>query len=51
MINALGIFYFAEILSKKIVELVIFVYQESKQDWKKILRFIQRHIMDERVGH
>jgi hypothetical protein len=51
MIIALGIFYFAERLSKKFTQLVIFVYQESRQGWKKIHHFIQRCIMDERVGH
>jgi hypothetical protein len=35
----------------KKIELVIFVYQESRQGWKNILHFIQRYIMDERVGH
>ena len=51
MIIALGLFYFVERLSKKFTQLVIFVYQESRQGWKKIHHFIQRYIMDERVGH
>jgi hypothetical protein len=28
-----------------------FVYQESRQGWKNIHHFIQKYIMDERVGH
>ena len=38
-------------LSKKSTQLVIFVYQGSKHDWKNILHFIQRYIMDKRLAH
>jgi N6-adenosine-specific RNA methylase IME4 len=51
MIIALGIFYFVERLSKTFTQLVIFIYQEPRQGWKKIHHFIQRYIMDEGVGH
>jgi hypothetical protein len=43
--------FFVERILKNFTQLVIFVYQESKQSWKKILHLIQRYIMDERVGH
>jgi hypothetical protein len=51
MIIALGIFYFAERLSKKFTQLVIFVCIESMQGWKKIHHFIKKYIMNEKVGH
>jgi putative lipase involved disintegration of autophagic bodies len=51
MIITLGIFYFAERLSKKFTQLLIFVYQESRKGRKNIHHFIQRYIIDERVGH
>jgi hypothetical protein len=51
MIIPMGIFYFVESISKKNIQLVIFVYQESKQGWKNILHFILSYIMYERMGH